>query len=156
MIGLYELRNASAALDSGNAISSFLSSASSTIATTLPNFVLSNPTLTTPAYTFNTSVPASVGEIVTSDLATSTYSPMLSAYTQLPNVSLSGSLQTFIITDTAGHTLTSTSVAPTITLGAIPGRAASAAGRLDVMAGICLATLSSLFVFLVQDSALLS
>ncbi|EIN09682.1 acid protease [Punctularia strigosozonata HHB-11173 SS5] len=159
MVGLFPLYNASAPVQSVAEVSAFLSSASATVATTLPNFLVSTPTLSTPAYTFNTSVRASVGEIVTSDLATSTYSAVLVTATaadgkgasSIPTIEISPSLQTFVVTDTAGHTSTSTSVAPSITLGVIPGRGAiSAASRPHVI------VLSSLSIFVLIAVTLLA
>ncbi|KAF9237664.1 aspartic peptidase domain-containing protein [Melanogaster broomeanus] len=62
-----------------------------TVATTLPNYVLATPTFSTPPYAFNTSVPATLGEVVPSELATSTYKPILVTpaigATELPRVS---------------------------------------------------------------------
>ncbi|OBZ72451.1 Aspartic protease [Grifola frondosa] len=127
LIGLYPLNNASAPIESPDAVASFLSSASATIATALPNFVLSTPTFTTPPYAFNTSVKATPGEIVTSGLATSTYSAVLGTRTRdataLPTVSPSPTIFTLIQTDSSGHTITSVSTAsvPSVTLGIPPG-----------------------------------
>src|ERR1700733_14094728 len=58
LIGLYALSAANATIETPEAVSAFLSSESATLATTLPNFILSTPTYTTPLYTFNTSVTA--------------------------------------------------------------------------------------------------
>ena len=126
MIGLYALRNATAPVETSDQLSSFFSSASATVATVLPNFVLSTPTPTTPAYAFNTSVPASIGEIVSSGLATSTYSPALNTRhpnaTAIQTLSLVPTLVTFLITSD-GQVVTSVSTAatPSVTLGAPPG-----------------------------------
>ncbi|KDQ59263.1 hypothetical protein JAAARDRAFT_657647 [Jaapia argillacea MUCL 33604] len=126
MIGLYPLNNASALPETPAFISSFLSSASATIATALPNFVLATPTYTTPPYAFNTSIPASLGEIVSSDLALSTYSPLLERTanaTGIPTVSPSPTRATLILTDPQGDVFTSISTAsiPSVTLGVPPG-----------------------------------
>lgn len=126
MIGLYPLRNATTPVETPDEVSSFFSSASATVATVLPNFVLSTPTPTTPPYAFNTSIPARVGEIVSSGLAVSTYSAVLNTRhpnaTAIPTVSPSPTLVTFIITSN-GQVVTSISTAasPSVTLGAPPG-----------------------------------
>ncbi|KAF8825111.1 hypothetical protein HHX47_DHR7000723 [Lentinula edodes] len=114
MIGLYSLSNATAP-QSTLLINSFLASASEVIGTTLPNSLLLTPTATTPAYSFNTSVPASTGAIVQAALATSTYSPIFGA--PLPTVA------TYTVTDSAGMISTSVSriSIPSIVLGAPPG-----------------------------------
>ncbi len=126
MIGLYPLRNATAPVESPDEVASYFSSASATVATVLPNFLLSTPSPTTPPYAFNTSVRAPVGKIVSSGLATSTYSAVLgtrpSNATAIPTVSPSPTLFTFILTSN-GQLVTSvsTAAAPSITLGAPPG-----------------------------------
>ncbi|EMD34064.1 hypothetical protein CERSUDRAFT_117574 [Gelatoporia subvermispora B] len=151
MIGLYPLNNASAPVESPDAVASFLSSASATVATTLPNFVFSTPSFTTPPYAFNTSVKAPPGLIVSSGLATSTYSPVLNTRhpdaTALPIVSPSPTLFTLIQTNANGQIITSisTASAPSITLGEPPGWT-SGASRIStgfpvVMASIVTASL---------------
>ncbi|KZT22353.1 acid protease [Neolentinus lepideus HHB14362 ss-1] len=138
MVGLYPLNNATAPVESPAQVSAFLSSASVTIATTLPNYLLSTPSYTTPAFAFNTSIPASIGEIVASDLATSTYSPILvtQAYnaSAIPTVSPSPTLLTLVITEASGQVVTSTSTAATasVTLGVPYGWSASAGSRLPI------------------------
>ena len=130
MIGLYPLNNATI-IQSPSVISAFFSTASATVATTLPNSLLATPAYSTPPYAFNTSVPASIGAIVTSDLATSTYSPLLRHAqlntSALPTAAPSPTLATFIITDPSGVIHTSTSTAPvvTVTLGVPYGSAAT-------------------------------
>ena len=76
MIGLYALTNSSAPVESPAIVAEFFSSVSATFPTTLPNYLLATPTYTTPPYAFNTSVAATLGEIVDSELATSTYPPI--------------------------------------------------------------------------------
>ncbi|KAH8100850.1 acid protease [Cristinia sonorae] len=127
MIGLYPLRNATAPVQPFGEVQMFFSIASETVATTLPNFPLSTPSFTTPPYIFNSSVPAPVGEIVSSGLATSTYSAALGVHrpnaTAIPTITPSPTLATFLITDPAGHIVTSISTAlqASITLGQPPG-----------------------------------
>jgi len=128
MIGLFPLHNISDPIESQDTINSYFSTASATIATTLPNFLLPTPSFSTlPSYLFNTSIPASQGEIVSSGLATSTYSPVLDTHhlnaTALATLSPSPTLFTLVVTDGAGHVETSVSTAsvPTVTLGTPPG-----------------------------------
>ena len=127
MIGLYPLNNATSPVEPFDEVLSFFSSASDVIATTLPNFVLPTPTFSTPLYIFNTSVPAPAGEIVASGLATSTYSAALGTHhvnaTAIPTLTPSPTLATFLITDPAGHIVTSVSTASleSVTLGQPPG-----------------------------------
>ena len=124
MIGLYPRNNVSAPVQPFAVVESFFSSASATIATTLPNYLLSTPTYTTPAYAFNTSVPAVYGETVQSELATSTYSPIIGTLainaTALPQVS---GAYTLLVTETNGAIVTSTYQIsqPSVTLGVPPG-----------------------------------
>jgi hypothetical protein len=127
MVGLYRLQNTTTVAEPPESVASFLSSASATIATTLPNFPLSTPSYTAPPYIFNTSVPAPPGEIVFSDLATSTYSPIvgISFYnaSAMPTISQTPTLATFVLTDSAGVVTTSieTLVPSSIPLGVPPG-----------------------------------
>jgi len=131
MIGLYPLSNVSVIAENATAISSFFASASTTIATTLPNSLLSTVTPTLPPYIFNTSVPASVGDIVTTDLGTSTYSPLLNGATVnasgIPEITAAPTALTLILTDASGMIVTSTSVLPTssVPLGKIPGQSSA-------------------------------
>jgi len=124
MIGLYPLLNSSAPVESPAFVSSFFSAASATVATMLPNYILPTPTFTTPPYAFNTSVPATLGEIVLSELATSTYEPILVTpavgVNELPKVS---DAYTLIVTDAQGDVLTSTYhiTQPSVVLGLPPG-----------------------------------
>ncbi|PIL35571.1 hypothetical protein GSI_02299 [Ganoderma sinense ZZ0214-1] len=125
MIGFYPLSNATAISQTPDEVVSFLSSASATVSTTLPNFLLSTPTYSTPSYTFNASLAASAtpGKIATTGLATSTYSPLLNVHdrnaTAIQTLSPSPTVLTLILTDASGHTVTTTSTASqrSITLG---------------------------------------
>jgi hypothetical protein len=74
-IGLYPLQPASSVPLSQPLLSAYFSSMSLTVTTTLPNYVVSTPTLTTSSYIFNTSVPTTA--VAQTDLATSTYSPLI-------------------------------------------------------------------------------
>ncbi|KAI1796822.1 acid protease [Ganoderma leucocontextum] len=125
MIGFYPLSNATTVSETQQQVLSFLSSASATVPTTLPNFLISTPTYSTPSYTFNASLAASAtpGKIVKTGLATSTYSPVLNALdrnaTAIRTLTLSPTVLTLILTDTSGHTVTTTSTASekSVTLG---------------------------------------
>ncbi|KAI6106473.1 hypothetical protein EDD16DRAFT_1745388 [Pisolithus croceorrhizus] len=77
MISLYTKSDASATVELPMVVSAFLSSVSAIIATTLPNYILATPSCTVPPYMFNTSVPVMFGEIIASELATSTHTPIL-------------------------------------------------------------------------------
>ncbi|KAL4062199.1 aspartic peptidase domain-containing protein [Scleroderma yunnanense] len=124
MIGLYAPPNASAIVESPTYISSFLSSISATVATTLPNYVLATPTYTTPPYTFNTSVPVTYGEIVQSELATSTYAPILiTPSANLSALPVISDAYTLIYTDASGDPVTTTYHVsdPSNALGVPPG-----------------------------------
>ncbi|KAF8910641.1 aspartic peptidase domain-containing protein [Gymnopilus junonius] len=121
LIGLYPLfhqnsTNVTAITQTPDIISSFLSANSEIIPTTLPNFVLSTPTFTTPPYALNTSVPASVGAIVSTGLANSTYSALFGQKTTLANVSVlpvitpQPSAVTVVVTNSAGSVSTTVSV----------------------------------------------
>lgn len=146
MIGLYPRNNASAPVQPFSVVESSLSSESATVATTLPNFVLSTPTYTTPSYAFNTSVPAVYGEIVQSELATSTYSPLIGTLavnaTALPQVT---GAYTLYVTNSNGAVVTSTShiSQPLVTLGVPPGWS-SAASRTVPGVGLVISMLITL------------
>lgn len=124
MIGLYPLSNSSTLDESPTLVAAFFSSVSATVATTLPNYPLATPTYTTPPYALNTSVAAYLGEIVDSELATSTYLPILASpavgATSLPVVS---DQYTLIETNAQGETITSTYhlAEPSVVLGVPPG-----------------------------------
>ena len=121
MIGLYPLTNASTPVESPALVASFFSSV---FPTTLPNYLLATPTYTTPPYTFNTSVAATLGEIVDSELATSTYLPIVVSpavgATALPMLS---DQYTFVATNAQGEIVTSTYhlTESTAVLGEPPG-----------------------------------
>jgi hypothetical protein len=146
MIGLYPRNNASTSVEPLAAVESFFSSESATIATTLPNFLLSTPTYTTPPYAFNTSVPAEYGEIVQSELATSTYSPIIGTLavnaTALPQVS---GAYTLLVTDSNGAIETSTYhiSQPSVPLGVPPGWSGAAPRSLSGV-GLAISTVISL------------
>ncbi|PPR00887.1 hypothetical protein CVT24_000372, partial [Panaeolus cyanescens] len=132
LIGLYSLHNETLVNSSPqdtNVILSFLSANSATIQTTLPNFLLPTPTFTTPPYTFNTSVPVTVGGIVTSGLANSTYSALFRDKTAIANTSAFPTITpaplvtTLLVTNPAGDVSTSVSThsIAAVTLGLPPG-----------------------------------
>lgn len=131
MIGLYPLYASNVTVESAGAVSSFLASESIMVATTFPNFLVPTPTYTTPPYVFNTSVSAPIGEIVTTGLATSTYSPLLGTLhpnaTALPTMPGLVTLATVVLTDPSGsiHTSTSAIVRPSVVLGVPPGWSAA-------------------------------
>ncbi|PFH52961.1 hypothetical protein AMATHDRAFT_73786 [Amanita thiersii Skay4041] len=127
MIGLYSIFNGTNITETPGEVASFLSSESATVATTLPNFVLPTPTMTTPPYVLNSAISASIGGIVATGLATSTYSPIFGQkklnVTALPTISPSPTLLTLIITDSIGQLITTVSSHSTasVTLGVPPG-----------------------------------
>ncbi|KAI6095243.1 dynein heavy chain, N-terminal region 1-domain-containing protein [Pisolithus sp. B1] len=86
VIGLYMKSDASATVELPMVISAFLSSVSAIIVTTLPNYILATPSCTALPYMFNTSVPVMFGEIIASELATSTHTPILVS----PTMNISG------------------------------------------------------------------
>jgi len=126
MIGLYQINNSTTINETVSQVSSFFASASLTIGTTVPNSLLPTITPTPAPYIFNTSVPATLGQIVASELGNSTYSPLLNGpsinASAIPVITPSPTLQTFIITD-GSIVITSTSRAETSTvaLGRPPG-----------------------------------
>lgn len=132
LIGLYPLHNetlTNSSTPDDTAIQSFLSANSATIQTTLPNFLLPTPTFTTPPYVFNTSVPVSVGGIVTSGLANATYPALLHDKTAIANISALPTISptplvtTLLVTNAAGdvQTTISTQSVAAVTLGLPPG-----------------------------------
>lgn len=137
MIGLYPLRPANAVPLPPASLSALFSSLSLTVPTTLPNFLVPTPTFTTPPYLFNSSVPTSA--IAMSDLATSTYSPLivdvLNGVTQklnltaLPEVTPTPTATTLLLTNPAGAVYTTVSPIPvsTVVLGRPPGSSSAAA-----------------------------
>ncbi|KAJ7494700.1 aspartic peptidase domain-containing protein [Mycena galericulata] len=128
-IGFYILNNATKTFGAAS-VASFLSSVSATIATTLPNSLLSTPTFSTPSYAFNTSVKAPTGGILSSALATSTYSAIfgqkLVNVTSLPAITPAPTVATIVLTNAEGVVTTSTSTLATVTLGTPPGWNAAA------------------------------
>lgn len=127
MIGFYALASGSPPPMNTTDVLSFLSAASSTIETTLPNYLLPTPTYTIPRYAFNTSVPVTLGQLDTAALATRTYVPLLESphvnVSALPTVQGIPTRVTLIITNSNGEILTSTSDVPQTTpaLGLPPG-----------------------------------
>jgi hypothetical protein len=156
MVGLYSLRNETATVESPDFVSSFFSTASETIATTLPNFPLSTPSYSTPPYTFNTSVPVSLGETVSSDLATSTYSPIVGIdffnASALPTISPPPTLVTFILTNSDGVLTTSTSTiaSPSVTLGIPPGWSGAMTLNTPLLAPIVICLISMIRPFVIS------
>jgi hypothetical protein len=125
LIGFYALNNVTDIVEA-TAVAAFLSSVSATVATTLPNALLSTPVFATPSYGFNASVIASTGGIVTSALATSTYSAIfgqkLANVTSLPAITPAPTVTTITLTDAQGAvTTTTSSLVAAITLGVPPG-----------------------------------
>ncbi|KAJ6494796.1 aspartic peptidase A1 [Mycena vitilis] len=124
-IGFYPLGNATATEDV-TAVAAFFSAASATVATTLPNSLLPTPVFSTPSYGFNSSIKASTGGIVSSALATSTYSAIfgnkLAPATSLPAITPSPTITILTLTNAQGVVATSTStLVAEITLGVPPG-----------------------------------
>jgi len=129
-IGFYPLNNATETVQA-SAVAAYFASASATVATTLPNSLLSTPSaLSTPSYAFNSSIPASTGGIVTSALATSTYSPIfgqkLANVTSLPAITPDPTVTTITSTNAQGQVTTTTStLVAVVTLGVPPGWSAA-------------------------------
>ena len=124
LIGLYPLRNDTNITESPAEIDSYLSAYSATIATTFPNYLLPTPTLSVPPYTFNSSVPAVQGGIVSTELANTTYTPIFGEQTTLDNVSAlptiypPPSVITLTVTESGRvSTMTETMLTPSIMLG---------------------------------------
>ncbi|KAF8992829.1 aspartic peptidase domain-containing protein [Cyathus striatus] len=151
MIGLYLLQNATNIAEAPEYVASVLSSLSATVATTLPNFPLSTPTFSTPSYTLNASVTASVGAIVTTGLATSIYSPILGGQgtsvnaSAMPTIVPTPSLVTLIVTNPAGEVTTSISTysMAAVTLGVPPGWS----GATNAHASFALLISSTIFIW---------
>ncbi|KAJ7903534.1 aspartic peptidase A1 [Mycena olivaceomarginata] len=129
-IGFYPLNNATETV-AASSVAAYLASASATVTTTLPNSLLSVPSLSTPSYIFNSSIPASTAGIVTSALATSTYSAIFGQklnkpVTSLPAITPEPTVTTITSTNTDGHVITSTStLVAEVTLGVPPGQNAA-------------------------------
>ncbi|KAL5486005.1 hypothetical protein ACEPAI_7049 [Sanghuangporus weigelae] len=131
MVGFYPLSNVTTITENATDISSFFSSARATIATTLPNSLLPIPSATTPSYIFNTSVPATVGAIVTNALGDDNYSAILTGdivnASALPVITPPPTLVTLILTDKSGAVSTSLEHVSTssIALGIPPGQSSA-------------------------------
>lgn len=103
-----------------------------TVQTTLPNSLLPTPTFTPSSYIFNSSVTAAIGGILSSNLATSTYSPILEAQatnvSAIPSIFPTPGYVTLIGTAANGLVFTSLSPVPeaSVTLGIPPGWESSA------------------------------
>ncbi|KAJ7104191.1 acid protease [Mycena belliarum] len=125
LIGFYPLNNATEKINS-TAVAEFLSSQSATVATTLPNSLLPTPSFATPSYGFNSSIKAPTGELVSSNLATSTYSAIFGTKvgnaTSIPLITPAPTVTTIIMTNAEGVVTTSTSTLPqpSVMLG-LPG-----------------------------------
>jgi len=154
-MGFYALNNGTTLQQDPTFVSSFFSANTATIATTLPNSLLSPPSYTTPPYALNTSVPVEPGEIVQSELGTSTYSPMIGTRatprpTAVPFVTLSPNVVTLILTSNGGvSTTVSTAQDNAETLGIPYGWSSGSAGRYAApsMVTTALLLLLSLVVF---------
>ncbi|ESK88781.1 pepsinogen c [Moniliophthora roreri MCA 2997] len=126
MIGLYALNN-SVLAPSPAEVSAFFSSISVQIPTTLPNYLLPTPTISTPPYSLNSSITAPTGGIVSSGLANSTYSPIFAQevtnLSALPIITAEPTVATFTLTDPAGGVSTTTShlSMASVALGVPPG-----------------------------------
>ncbi|KAJ7274400.1 aspartic peptidase domain-containing protein [Mycena haematopus] len=137
-IGFYPLNNATET-EGVSAIASYLASASETVATTLPNSLLSTPSFSTPKYEFNSSIPASTGGVVTSALATSTYSALfalkVTQVTSLPVITPQPTATTITSTNAKGSvTITTSALMAAVTLGVPPGgNAASSLSAFSTM-----------------------
>ncbi|KIY44031.1 acid protease, partial [Fistulina hepatica ATCC 64428] len=113
-IGLYKLDDSTTITENATYLSSFFSSMSATQATTLPNYVLSTPSYSASSYALNSSVTAYLGGVVTSGLATSTYSALLGTgtvvwdTTAVPTIAPAATVTTLTTTDSQGETSTTT------------------------------------------------
>ncbi|KAJ7227150.1 aspartic peptidase A1 [Mycena pura] len=128
-IGFYSLQNNTETVDA-TAVKAFLSSVSATVATTLPNSLLPTPSISTPEYVFNSSIQAPTGGIVSSALATSTYSAIfgkkLSNVTSLPAITPAPTVTVVVTTNAEGANTTFTSaIEASFHLGLPPGWSAA-------------------------------
>jgi len=134
-VGFYPLRNETANPGTNQTtedMPSMFSARSATVSTTLPNILLPTPTQATPSYAFNTSIHAPVDLIVSSGLATSTYSALLGTATTMVNVSgmptvMPHNAVTRTVTDANGRMMVTVAMeeeAP-VTLGLPPGWSAA-------------------------------
>ena len=146
-MGFYPLNNGTTLQQDPTFVSSFLSAHTATIATTLPNSLLSPPSYTTPPYALNTSVTVEPGEIVQSELGTSTYSPMIGTRatprpTAVPLVTLSPNVITLIVTSNGGvSTTVSTAEDNEETLGIPYGWKSGSAARYTIPSFVTIAPL---------------
>lgn len=152
-MGLYALNNQTTLQQNATFLSSYFSVNTATIATTLPNSLLSPPSYTTPPYAFNTSVTAEPGEIVLSELGTSTYSPMIGTMatpqpTAVPLVTLSPYVVTLIVTnhDGVSTTISTAQDMQASDLGVPYGWSSGSAGRCIVPSSVTMVSLL-LFIF---------
>lgn len=158
-MGLYPLNNQTFLHQNSTFLSSYFSVNTATIATTLPNSLLSPPSYTTPPYALNTSVSVEPGEVVLSELGTSTYSPLIGTtptpqLTAVPMVTLSPMVVTLIVTN---HDGVSTSISTAqdsqgTNLGVPYGWDSGSAGRYTIPSSltIVLLLLLSLVMFSVS------
>ncbi|KAJ6513263.1 acid protease [Mycena sanguinolenta] len=124
-IGFYPVNNATETTEAP-VPTSYFASMSETVTTVLPNSLLSTPSFSTPTYAFNTSIQASTGGLVTSALATSTYSallgPKVTMVTSLPLISPEPTVTTITSTNSQGSiTVTTSTLNAAVTLGVHPG-----------------------------------
>lgn len=131
MIGFYPLSNVTTIAQNATEISSFFSSARATVATNLPNSLLPTPSASTPPYIFNTSVPATIGAIMTTALGDDNYSAILTGNavntSALPIITPPPTLVTLILTDQSGALTTSLEHVTTssVALGVPPGQSSA-------------------------------
>jgi hypothetical protein len=134
-IGFYALNNVTVT-ENASAVASFFASESATVTTTLPNSLLPTPqasSFSIPPYAYNASVQASTGGIVTSALATSTYSallgPKVTKVSSLPLISPPATATTITSTNAQGQVTTTTSAFnAAVSLGVPPGSKNAASG----------------------------
>jgi len=114
LIGIYPLNTTNTTQSTAD-IASFLSANSATLTTTLPNYILSTPTFTVPTFALNSSVSASIGAIVSSGLANSTYNAIfgertsLTNFSALPAITPPPNVVTIVVTNPAGDVSTTIS-----------------------------------------------
>lgn len=137
-MGFYAFNNQTTLQQDPTFVSSFFSANTATIATTLPNSLLSPPSYTTPPYALNTSVTAEPGQIVLSELGASTYLPMIGTRatpmpTAVPLVTLLPDVVTLIVTSNGDiSTTVSTAHDNQPTLGVPYGWSSGSAGRYTI------------------------
>jgi hypothetical protein len=149
-VGFYALNNGTTLQQNLTFVSSFFSVNTATIATTLPNSLLSPPSYTTPPYALNTSVVAQPGQIVESELGTSTYSPMIGTKAtpipaSVPMVTFSPNVVTLVVTHSGGvSTTVSVASDDQANLGVPYGWSSGTAGRYTVPSLVATTALSLL------------